>query len=334
MRPPFNREQAVRYLIIGSVFLFSLALDWWGLGSLMEQSDQAQTLTNNKANEEVSNILGRPGGISAAEKDIVNLEKLNSSLSKQEESLLGPWRNSTSEAMGVGKDWSKDGNKWKDLLVNYNDEILKKSGKKGDKKKVVLTPNFYLGLEEFKQRSPGDAQVPLLATQLSVSKRLVDLLFHVKENTKEGYPTSCLLLSLQGPLSKEGELTEASKSKPKFGERNENPRESYMIEIECSPEVLYAYIHRLIIDDYFFIPMNLELENEKDTFPKRSELVGLFSAPLVNEPNVGETRQSVSSAPTAPLLLVLAGKERLHAKLQIDFVSWGPVSGGQDGGKK
>jgi len=334
MRPPFNREQAVRYLIIGSVFLFSLALDWWGLGSLMEQSDQAQTLTNNKANEEVSNILGRPGGISAAEKDIVNLEKLNSSLSKQEESLLGPWRNSTSEAMGVGKDWSKDGNKWKDLLVNYNDEILKKSGKKGDKKKVVLTPNFYIGLEEFKQRSPGDAQVPLLATQLSVSKRLVDLLFHVKENTKEGYPTSCLLLSLQGPLSKEGEPTEVSKSKQKSGEKNENPRESYMIEIECSPEVLYAYIHRLIIDDYFFIPMNLELENEKDTFPKRSELVGLFSAPLVNEPNLGETRQSVSSAPTAPLLLVLAGKERLHAKLQIDFVSWGPASGGQDGGKK
>jgi hypothetical protein len=335
MKLPFNREQGVRYLIIGGVFLFSLALDWWGLGSLMKQSDDAQKLTNdNKTNKEVSNILGRPGGISAAKKDIVNLETLNSSLGKQEESLLGPWRNSTSEAMGVGKDWSKDGNKWKDLLVNYNDEILKKAGKKGDKKKVVLTPNFYLGLEEFKQRSPGDVQVPLLATQLSVSKRLVDLLFHVKENTKEGYPTSCLLLSLQGPLSKEGEPTEVSKSKQKSDGRNDYPRESYMIEIECSPEVLYAYIHRLVIDDYFFIPINLQLENEKDTFPKRSELVGLFNTPLVNEPNSGETRQNVSSAPTAPLLLVLAGKERLHAKLQIDFVRWGPPFGGQDGGKK
>ena len=334
MKLAFNRSQAVLFSVMGVVFLLSLGLDWWGLGNLMEQSDAAQQLADRRGQSDISNILGHPGGISAAKKEITRLDKLNSSLGEQEDSILTPWRSSTSEAMGFGKDWAKDGNKWKDLLVKYNDEILKKSGKNGEKKKVVLAPNFYLGLEIFKQRSPGDEQVPLLAMQLSVSKRLVDLLFAAKESTKEGYPTSCLLVALQGPLSKEGETTDAPKPKQKPGDKNENLRESYTIEIECSPEVLYAYIHRLTMDDYFFIPMNLQLENEKDAFPKRSELTGLFNAPLVNDPASGEQTRGGSNPPAAPLLLVLAGKERLRARLQVDFVSWRPIPQGQDGGKK
>jgi len=334
MKLAFNRAQAVLYSVMGGVFLLSLGLDWWGLGNLMEQSDAAQQLADRRGQREISNIIGHPGGISAAKKDITRLEKLNSSLGEQEDSLLTPWRSSTSEAMGFGKDWAKDGNKWKDLLVKYNDEILKKSGRNDEKKKVVLAPNFYLGLEDFKQKSPRDEQVPLLATQLSVSKRLVDLLFAAKESTKEGYPTSCLLVSLQGPLSREVEPTERAKTKQKSGEKNEISRESYTIEIECSPEVLYAYIHRLTVDDYFFIPMDLHLENEKDTFPKRSELAGLFNAPMVSNPASGEQTRGGSNPPAAPLLLVLAGKERLRAKLQIDFVSWRPAPEVQDGGKK
>ena len=322
MKIPLERSQIVLLGVSCFAVVLCVAFGWWGLGGLVEVSNLGQEIADRKGKSEVADILGRPGGISEAKKEIAQLDQLYIGLGKQEESLIEPWRQTTSEATGDGKDWAKDGNKWKDLLVKYNDEILKKSGKVGDMKKVTLAPSFYLGLEDFKQKSPSDDQVPKLAAQLSVSKRLVDLLFASKEKTREGYPTSCVLLKIQGPIGQEGGVSEGVKSKGKPSEKSDITRENYTLEFECSPEVLYAYLTALTKDSWFFIPTNLSLENEKSTFPKRSELVGLFAPPQAAETATNEPVRGSSNSVAPPLLLVLAGKEKLRVSLQVDFVGW------------
>jgi hypothetical protein len=75
-------------------------------------------------------------------------------------------------------------------------------------------------------------------------------------------------------------------------------------------------------DSWFFIPTNLSLENEKSTFPKRSELAGLFAPPQAAETATNEPVRGSSNSVAPPLLLVLAGKEKLRVSLQVDFVGW------------
>jgi hypothetical protein len=310
-----------------------VGLGWWGLSGLFEESDQAQQLADRRAKSEVSNILDRVGGLAEAKKDIAQLEELNVALGQQEEVLMSSWRKSNQEAIGEGKDWAKDGNKWKDMLVKYNDELLKKSGKNGDNKKVILAPNFYLGMEDYKQKSPKDDQIPGLARQLNVSKRLTDLFFESKEKVREGYPTSCTLLKLQVLSSQGGRMVDVAPSKSKPAEKGEYLRESYLMEFECSPEVLFSFIASLVQDQWFFIPMQLHLENEKENFPKRSELADLFKSSVPSESAPSDQVRGVANSASSPLVLVLAGKEKVRVELKIDYVGWKTGSPEKEPGK-
>jgi len=97
--------------------------------------------------------------------------------------------------------------------------------------------------------------------------------------------------------------------------------------MECSPEVFYGFVGRLSRDPWLFVVMDLSLENEKKEFLKRSEVAKEFegekSAPAVEggAPTDG-ARGSANSQAAAPLLRVLAGKERLRVMMKIDFMGW------------
>lgn len=320
MKLALQKNQVLALCIAGVGLMAGLVWAWCGIGLLVEKTELAQQLAERRGKSEVANLLDRPGGISEAKKEIAEFEKFYSQLSKDDESLLGPWRQASQEAAGFGKNWAKDPNQWKDMLVSYNDEIAKKAGKIGDRKKVVLSGNFYLGLERFKQLSPTEDMIPALAVQMSVSKRLVDLLFSVKEKTHEGYPTTCTLIKLQGPLGQGEERPLEAKAQEKSGEKGIWQRDSYTIELECSPEVLYAYMSALVKDTWLFLPVNLNIENERSTFPKRSQLAEQF-APANTEASAFAEPRKEGSPVAPPLLLVLVGKEKVRANLQVDFIS-------------
>lgn len=313
-------------LIAGASFLVIAAvLGWLGLGDLMEKADMAQQLAERRGKNEISEVLGRAGGLGAAKKEITQLDQLAATLEKKEESLLGPWRASTLEAAGEGKDWSKDPNRWKDLLVKYNDE-LRKAAKGAGNRSVLLGTNFYLGFEDFRQKSPPEDQVHDLALQLSISKRLVDLLYQAKGSTREGYPTPCQLLRLQGPCSQKVETLASEKSKSKEPMKNGLMRDRYSLDLVCSPEVLYSYIQALVTNTYFFIPVNVAISNEKDAFPKRSELAAQFATGKTQGDGTTETLSGTGIKAHQPLLKVLAGDEKLKVNLQVDFVSFKPAN--------
>ena len=328
MKDKLSQSQMIAIGLGGVVLVLGVGLGYLGLGALGETQNQAQSLADRKLKPEVAAVLARPGGAGAARKEAVELDKIAEDLGKEEEKVVGSWREGLVKASGEGQDWATDSNKWKDKLIAVNDQLRKKAGKKGDNSKVILVDEFYLGLQEYKQKSPTAAQIPSLALHLSVAEKLVEILMEAKGAAKEAYPTQCILQSLEGPVVKEEEAKPQG-GKPKVGGADGGGvvRESYRLQIECSPEVLYRFVGRLSQDPWLFMVMDLSLENEQKEFLKRSEVAKKFEGEKSPSATEGASapegaRGSENPQSAMPLLLVLAGKERLRVVMKIDFVGW------------
>ena len=136
-----------------------------------------------------------------------------------------------------------------------------------------------------------------------------------------------------GPTGGGKEESKAPAEKPKaVVDGSGVVREKYTIKMECSPEVLYGFMQRLAKDPWLFIVMDLNLENDLKDFPKRSEVAKKFAVDPKKESGSGAAEQEGveaegarggANAPTQPpLLMVLAGKERLKVVLRVDYVGW------------
>jgi len=342
MKGNWSRTQIIWAVVAGGFFIVAVVAGWLGWGSLGETQSQAQSLSERKLKPELAAILSRAGGAGAARKEAGEVAKLEEELGRTEEELVQSWRQGYIEASGDGQGWSQDANQWKDQLIASNDRLRKRSGKKGDNSRVILADDFYLGLQEFKQQNPPAGQVPALARQLSISEKLVGLLMEAKKSAKEGYPTLCLLQSMEGPAlpALDGSKPGMEKTKPGV-QAGGVLRESYTMQLECSPEVLYGFIQRLAEDPWLFIVSDLNLENDLKDFPKRSEVAKKFvdankpaeSAGLVPEgagaPLEGGVRGGDNPPLRPPLLMVLAGKERLKVLIRVDFVGWKTAAPGK-----
>ena len=328
MKGKLTKPQMIALGVGGGALLLGVGLGYLGLGALGETQNQAQSLADRKLKPEVAAVLARPGGAGAARKEAVELSKITEDLGKEEEKVVGSWREGLVKASGEGQDWSTDSNKWKDKLIDVDKLLRKKAGKKGDNGKVFLAEDFYLGLQEYKQKSPTAAQIPSLALHLSVAEKLVEILMEAKGTAEEAFPTQCILQSLEGPVVKEEEAKpQGGKPKPDGADGGGVVRESYRLQIECSPEVLYRFVGGLSQDPWLFIVMDLSLENEQKEFLTRSEVAKKFEgekSPSVAEgASASEGARGSENPPSAmPLLLVLAGKERLRVVMKIDFVGW------------
>ena len=320
MKGKLTKPQMVALGAGVGVLLLGLVLGFFGLKALEETQTLAQSLADRKLKPEVAAVLARPGGAGAARKEAVELGKITEDLGKEEEKVVGSWREGLVKASGEGQDWSTDPNKWKDKLIAAYDQLRKKAGKKGDNSRIILVDDFYLGLQEYKQKSPTAAQIPSLALHLSVAEKLVEILMEAKGAAKEAYPTQCILQGLEGPAVKEGEVAkpEAGKAKPGGVDGGGLVRESYRLQMECSPEVFYGFVGRLSQDPWLFVVMDLSLENEQKEFLKRSEVAKKFEV-TKTDPAVEDSANPKSAT---PLLLVLAGKERLRVVMKIDFMGW------------
>jgi hypothetical protein len=334
MRGNWSRIQIIWGVCGGGFLILAAGAGWLGWGSLGETQNQAQSLSERRLKPELAAILSRTGGAGASRKEAGEIAKLAEELGKTEEGLVQSWRQGYIEASGDGQGWSQDANQWKDQLITANDRLRKRSGKKGDNNRVILADDFYLGLQEFKQQNPPAAQVPALARQLSVSEKLVGLLMEAKKSAQEGYPTLCLLQSIQGPNLVSVDKFKAANEKTKAGAQAGGVlRESYAMQLECSPEVLYGFIQRLVRDPWLFIVSDLNLENDLKDFPKRSEVAKKFADLSKPPEGAGVVADAGGTSPEGvrgganpparpPLLMVLAGKERLKVSLRVDFIGW------------
>jgi hypothetical protein len=341
MKGNWSRTQVIWAAGGGGFFILVAVVGWLGWGSLGETQSQAQGLSERKLKPELAAILSRAGGAGAARKEAGEVAKMAEELGETEEGLVQSWRQGYIEASGDGQGWSQDANQWKDQLIGANDRLRKRSGKKGDNSRVIFADDFYLGLQEFKQQNPPVVQVPALARQLSVSEKLVGLLMEAKKSAQEGYPTLCLLQSMEGPTVPAVDGSKPGIEKTKAGVQAGGVlRESYTMQLECSPEVLYGFIQRLARDPWLFIVSDLNLENDLKEFPKRSEVAKKFADAGKPAEGAGVAAEGAGAATEGvrgganppsrpPLLMVLAGKERLKVLLRVDFVGWKTAAPGK-----
>jgi hypothetical protein len=329
MKGKMTQPQMVLAAAGGVFLLVVVAAAYFGWSSLGEVQSQAQTLAERKVKPELAAILTKPGGAGAARKEAIEIGKLTEEVTQGEERLVGSWREGYEKASGAGQAWSQDPNQWKDRLIATYDRLKKQSGKKGDNSRVILADDFYLGLQEYKQQNPSADKVPELALQLSVAEKLVELLMDTKKAAKEKYPTQCIIQSIVSPGVSASDPDKKSSEKAKAGNSQTGVlREGYTLQLESSPEVLYGFIQRVAKDPWLFVVMNMSLENDLKEFPKRSEVAKKFVD--ANKPADGAATQnstdgargSANPPNRPPLLMVLAGKERMKVVVRIDFVGW------------
>lgn len=334
MKGKLTQSQMILAAAGAGLLLVAVSAGYFGWSSLGEVQGQAQGLAERKVKPELAAILTRPGGAGAVRKESGEIAKLEEELAQGEEGLVKSWREGYVQASGEGQGWSQDPNQWKDRLIASYDRLKKQSGKKGDNSRVILADEFYLGLQDYKQQNPSVEKVPDLARQLSISEKLVELLMESKKSAKEAYPTQCLMQSIVGPAISVPDTAKVGIEKSKQGV---NPtsflREGYTIQFECSPEVLYGFVQRVVSDPWLFVVVNCNLENDMKEFPKRSEIgkifsdgknlgVGSLGAPDKVESGVDSKEGAADASSQPPLLMVLAGKERLKIVVRIEFVGW------------
>jgi len=316
-----DSQQQVRLVAGGVGVLATAALAWWGLGQLGQRQAEAQALADRMGNVALAALLADPGGLDRANREAAELQKLEKELWEKDGSLARQWSEATGKLAGDGQDWSSDPGKWKDKLVAVQSELQRTA----PSQRVELAPDFYLGLDPFRQKSPTAQEVPALALHLSVAQRLVELLFEARK-VAEQYPTACEFLRLTGPGSATDQAPAAGASERRSGTPPASPeRKAFQAEIRCSPEVLYEYVRLLARDPALLVLTDLAISNEKEIFPLRSEIAKKFSAA---EPPSGATPGSPQE--TKKLLEILAGEESLRAVLEVDFLAWRNPGAGKE----
>lgn len=314
MKGPLPREQMSMFGAAGVGIMIAAISSWLGLGALGKKQEEAQALADRMANPALAALLADPNGVARAQQEVKELQKLEKELRETDGAILETWSQATREASGEGQEWARDSGKWKDRLIAVQNRLQKESAER----RVQLDPDFYLGLEAYRKKSPAPEQVPGLAIHLSVAERLVERLMEARQ-TSEQYPTACAFRSLWGPGSAAEMEPGAGPVAPpaQAGASPKGPeRKMFRAEIRCSPEVLFAFVKLLAGDPWLFILTDLSVTNERQSFPLRSEIAKKFlGSEVAGDAALGEKKKK-------SLLEVLAGEESLNVVLQVDFVAW------------
>jgi len=318
MKAGLDKSQLLAVGVGAAVMLVAGGVAWLGLGALGEKQAEAEALAERMGNPALAALLNDPAGAGRATRDAAELQKLQVEL-RNNDTVARQWAQATQELAGEGEDWAKDPGKWKDRLIAVQSQLQKDA----KEKRVGMAPDFYLGLDGFRQKSPTVEEVPGLALHLSVAERLVRRLIEARR-IKEQFPTACEFRTLAGPGSalenegqKEPPVPPGPGAKPGVP-APEAERKTFRVEIQSSPEVLYEYVRLLAKDPALFIVTDMRLANEKKSFPLRSEIAKKFSEAAAP----GGGGAPAERKEKKKLLEVLAGGESLNAILEIDFVAW------------
>lgn len=292
---------------------------WFGWSTLQEALAEAQAFADRKSVPRVAAAVGHPGGVAKILQETKELAKLNQTARQRLEATVRSWQDSWRETSGDGADWSTDPGKWKDKLIETRSFFLQQSRESKEDIRMELPDDFYLSLGQFQQKSPTAEEVPDLARQLMVARRLTEILVLARRDAKEAYPTPCLFRTLEhidsAPEKEVGLKAPPGRTPPP---NSSLARMTFRLQIESSPEVLFEFVRDLEKDAWLFLIRDLVVQNEQIQFPSRSEIRKKFESQIQANPEAGST------AVRSKLLEVLAGKEKVQSTLQIEFIGWPP----------
>lgn len=301
-------------LALAACAFFGVAA-WFGWSSLQQALGEAQAVFDRKSAPNVSLAIGHAGGVAKVHQETKELARLNEAARQRLEKTVHTWQQGWRDVSGDGVDWSTDPGKWKDKLIETRSFFMQQSREAKGDIRVNLPEEFYLSLGEFRQKSPSPDAVADLARQLAVARRLVEILVQARSRAKEAYPTPCVLVSLERTDSKTNAVVSTPATPPASSEKFSLPRMTFQMQVDSSPEVLFALMRGLADDPWLFLVQDLLVKNELNQFPSRSEIRKKFEAK--DQPQGKEAKAS-----SPKLLEVLAGKEKVQSTLVIEYVGW------------
>lgn len=313
MKGEIQRSHILAGLLVLGVLGGAGGLAWLGFQALQESQSEIELLSQRMAKPGLVSILGQVQGLATSRASAKKLGETRAKLREEIEKTIGGWRKGFLVASGAGQDWSKDPGLWKDELVQANADIAKASREAEEDRKVRLAEDFYLGLEDFRQRSPEPSELPILTLRLKAAEKLTQILFQARKNSHEQYPTECVLQKILCLPSEEKKATPSGGGVISPGESIS--RIPFELQFRASPEVLYVYLELLRKDPWLFIVTDLRVRNELEQFPPRSEIRNRYDAQK-------DPGQNQREGQAQDLLLILAGKESLLVDLRVDFVAW------------
>lgn len=290
-------------------------IGWDRLGAV---SEEFAVVEQEQAKPGIGAILADPDGVQRTRENAKQINAMREALEKKLENLTGGWREGSEKAASADQTWSKDPGAWKDELIRVRASLLERSRQTPKPKRVEFSEDFYLGLDEFRQKNPTTAEVPALARELQVARHLVELLMTSREAAREAYVTVCRVEKLEGPKA-EVDPTAMAGAKTPLPAGTAAPaahRLKYRLALQCSPEVLYELMSRLARDPWLLIPTNLQVTNPTRQFPSRSEKMKSFGE------SAGSGKTDSTAGGGEKLLEVLAGKEALQVVLDVEYVDW------------
>ncbi|NBU69165.1 MAG: hypothetical protein EBS49_06060 [Verrucomicrobia bacterium] len=181
MKSQLNPNQ-VKMLALAAVLILGAAVaGWFGFSSLGDKQVEAQTLAEKIGNPQLGPLLESPEATRRAEKDAQEIAKLTKELEQAKNSPSLRWAEGTRQATGDGQEWAKDPGKWQEALVQTQGQLLALSRSAPASAQVAISPDFYLGLDAYRQKSPSPQEVPGLAVHLSVARHLVEKLMEARK---------------------------------------------------------------------------------------------------------------------------------------------------------
>lgn len=288
---------------------------WDRLGAV---SEEFAAVEQEQAKPGIGAILADPDGIRRTRENVKQIKEMREGLEKKLENLTGGWKEGSAKASAADQPWSKDPGAWKDELIRARAGLLERSRQTPKPKRVEFAEDFYLGLDEFRQKNPSEAEVPALARELQVARHLTELLIASREAASEAYVTACRVVKLEGlKTGTDSGGSAGAKAQPPAGTNAPAAhRLNYRLTLQCSPEVLYELMSRLARDPWLLIAKNLQVTNPTRQFPSRSEKMKSFG------PAADSGKGEAGGASGGKLLEVLAGKEALQIVLEVEYVDW------------
>lgn len=216
--------------------------------------------------------------------------------------LLDPIRGSkTEDGMYNGL----SGNDWKRSLGEKRDAIIELAKSRN----ATLPEDFYLGFKRYRALNPAERDTFSLGVQLMALEELTKILLSSGVNEISEIKRVIVEETGAGPTA-QGNL------KAKLVEGPAQLYSIYPFEIALNtlPSALMDTVNAIAASPYFFIIRFVDVENEKTSVPRRSEVL------------------SQASTDGDKLIITVAGEERVKAVLRVDLLVWDPKPKEQEEG--
>lgn len=186
-------------------------------------------------------------------------------------------------------------NGWKRLLGEKREELLQQA----ISRQVKMPDSFYLGFSRYRALNPPEAATYQLGIQLDALYQLTSILVRSRVSAIDKIDRVMLE---DGGNASGGEGLQARVAT--------GPEELYTIypfelSFKGSPASMVRVINEIASSPYFFVIRFVDVENEKTSLPRKSEI-----------------RNRSGSSDKQQLMVPIVGRESINVTLRVDLLLW------------